>query len=244
MRRFYAPKENFSVDSVELNLGDTRHLRDVLRLVKGDEVQVFDGGGREFLCLIESIEKKRTALRVVKEIPPTAPESSLDLTFAAAITKGEKFDLVIQKAVELGVTRIAPLHTGRCEVKAGGSLKRLERWRKIALEAAKQTGRARLMPVESPSTFENFLESIEGDFDERQTVVMFSERAGGDFAKVKPAEKMIAIIGPAGGWEESELELALKSGFQVVTLGGRILRAETAAIAFAALLQHKFGDLK
>lgn len=241
MRRFYAPIENFSDDAVTLGTGDTRHLRDVLRLCAGDEAQVFDGDGREFLCRIDTIEKNRTQLRILNEIAPTAPESPLDLTFAAAITKGEKFDLVVQKAVELGVSRIVPLFTARCEVKPGGSEKRLERWNKIALEASKQSGRAKLMVVAEPMDFQKFAGSC--DPAEDRTTIMFSERDGGDFAKVTSAQTITAIIGPAGGWDDSELHLARERGFAIVTLGGRILRAETAAIAFAALLQHRFGDL-
>ena len=224
-----------------LGSGETRHLRDVLRLSAGDEVQVLDGEGREFCCRIDAIEKTLTRLSILGEVAPAAPESPLDLTFAAAITKGEKFDLVIQKAVELGVSRIVPLFTARCEVKPGGSERRLERWKKIALEASKQSGRAKLMTIAEPIEFRKFAESFVAAED--QTAIMFSERDGGDFANVASARKIIAMIGPAGGWDDSELDLARKRGFTVVTLGGRILRAETAAIAFAALLQHRFGDL-
>ncbi|MGH9819451.1 MAG: RsmE family RNA methyltransferase, partial [Pyrinomonadaceae bacterium] len=158
-----------------------------------------------------------------------------------AITKGEKFDLVVQKAVELGVWRMVPLYTARCEVKPGGSEKRLDRWRKIALEAAKQTGRARLMAIDEPIDLRKFTDSVITAGD--HTIIMFSERGGGDFARIKPTKKITAVIGPAGGWDDSELNITRDRGFTVVTLGGRILRAETAAIAFAALLQHRFGDL-
>src|SRR6185369_11630796 len=144
MRRFYSPKENFSNGVAVLDLDETRHLRDVLRLHAGEEVRVFDGEASEYLCRIRSIEKKKTVLDVLKPITPEAPESPLDLTLAAAVTKGEKFDLVVQKAVELGVSRLVPMFTRRCDVNPGGSEKRLERWRKIALEACKQSGRAKL----------------------------------------------------------------------------------------------------
>ena len=237
MRRFYAPKENFSRDSVRLGLNDTRHLRDVLRLAKGETVNIFNGEGCEFLCEIEAIEKRQTLLRLIHEIPPTAPESGLNLSFAAAITKGEKFDLVVQKMVELGVDNLIPLFTRRCEVKPSASGKRLERWRKIALEAAKQSGRAELMSVLEPQDFQEFM-PLAGE-----SVILFSERDGDNFKMLRNAQTLTAVIGPAGGWDDSELDLARKKGFQIVTCGGRILRAETAAIAFAAILQHRFGDL-
>ena len=237
MRRFYAPRENFADGSVELNAEETRHLRDVLRLKTGDEVNVFDGMGREFTCKIESIEKKGTILTIVSETSAEAPESKLILNLAAAITKGEKFDIVVQKAVELGAASLQPLYTQRCEVKPTGSERRLVRWRKIALEASKQCGRAKLMKVNEPIDFAQFARTVSGD------VIMFSERDGKSFSKVKPAGELTAVVGPAGGWDDSELAAARERGFQITTLGGRILRAETAAIAFLAIIQHRFGDI-
>ncbi|HEX8638508.1 MAG TPA: RsmE family RNA methyltransferase, partial [Pyrinomonadaceae bacterium] len=154
MRRFYASPEQFKSGVIVLNEDETRHLRDVLRLRETAEAQVFDGAGKEFSCVIESIAKRETILRIKSEIAPSAPESNLDLTLAVALLKGEKFDLVVQKATELGVTQLAPLSTKRADVKikdVKDTEKKLERWRKIALEAAKQSGRAKLMTIESPA---------------------------------------------------------------------------------------------
>jgi len=240
MRRFYSPKENFSNGVAVLDLDETRHLRDVLRLHAGEEVRVFDGEASEYLCRIRSIEKKKTVLDVLKPITPEAPESPLDLTLAAAVTKGEKFDLVVQKAVELGVSRLVPMFTRRCDVNPGGSEKRLERWRKIALEACKQSGRAKLMSVDPAVDFTKFLDKMET----KDTAVLFSEREGGSFEDLPSRDRITAFIGPEGGWDDAELEMSRQHGVQIVTLGGRILRAETAAIICLALLQHRFGDLK
>ncbi|MEP7074671.1 MAG: 16S rRNA (uracil(1498)-N(3))-methyltransferase [Acidobacteriota bacterium] len=237
MRRFYAPQENFTERSVELDAEQTPHLRDVLRLKIGDEVNVFDGMGREYACKIRSIEKKRSILSILSEITPAAPESKLILNLAAAVTKGEKFDIVVQKAVELGASSLQPLYTQRCEVKPSGSDRRLVRWRKIALEAAKQCGRAKLMTVSEPIDFDKFARSVSGN------VIMFSERDGESFSKIKPAGELTAMVGPAGGWDDNELKTARERGFHITTLGGRILRAETAAIAFLAILQNRFGDI-
>src|SRR5262245_57417253 len=127
MRRFYAPKENFSNNKIVLSLEETRHLRDVLRLRTGERVRVFDGAGREFLCEITEISKKETELRILQEIAPAAPESDLELTLAVALLKGEKFELVVQKAVELGVTKLVPLNTKRADVKLKEADKKGER---------------------------------------------------------------------------------------------------------------------
>lgn len=237
MRRFYASPEQFQTESVALNVEETRHLRDVLRLQKEDRVQIFDGGGREFLCEIETIGKKETLLRIVQEIAPPAAESNLNLTLAVALLKGEKFDWVAQKAVEIGVTTLVPLETKRADVKLKETEKRIERWRKIALEACKQSGRAKLLRIENPFAFEKFIAAADG------TRILFAERGGTSLSEIKPAQTITAVVGAEGGWENSEIEAAQSSGFQIVTLRGRILRAETAAIVCAAILQNKFGDL-
>lgn len=237
IRRFFAPPENFNQQTVLLNLEETRHLRDVLRLRTGENVQVFDGEGKEFFCEIEAVEKKESRLKIIKEISPSTPESNLDLTLAVALLKGEKFDLVIQKAVELGVTKFVPIITKRIDVKLKDAEKKLERWRKIVLEASKQCGRAKLMQIDAPIEFTSFLKTSKG------IKILFSEHGGGNFSAIKADKKITAFVGSEGGWDESEIELAGKNNVQIITLGGRILRAETAVIAVSALLQNHFGDL-
>ncbi len=238
MRRFHAPKENFSNDKITLSLEETRHLRDVLRLREGEKVQVFDGAGKEFLCAIETIAKKETLLKIIQETAPSSPESDLELTLAVALLKGEKFDLVIQKAVELGVCKLVPLNTKRADVRLKDADKKQERWQKIALEACKQSGRAKLMQIQPPIDFENFVKTAEG------VCILFAERGGASFSAIKADKKITALVGSEGGWEDSEIEFAASNGFQIITLAGRILRAETAAIAVSAILQNNFGDLR
>jgi 16S rRNA (uracil1498-N3)-methyltransferase len=238
MRRFYAPKENVGNGKITLSLDETRHLRDVLRLREGEKVNVFDGDGKEFLCEIETISKKETSLKIIKEIAPSSPESNLNLTLAVALLKGEKFDLVIQKAVELGVCKLVPLNTKRADVRLKDADKKQERWQKIALEACKQSGRARLMSIEMPVDFEKFIRVADG------ARILFAERSGAGFSTIDADKKITALVGSEGGWENAEIEFAASNGFQIITLGGRILRAETAAIAISALLQNNFGDLR
>lgn len=242
MRRFYAPKTSFDRDHVLLDSSETSHLRDVLRLRPGDSVRVFDGEGREFECEIESIEKKTARLRLVGEVPPAAPESGLNLTFATAILKGEKSDLVIQKATELGVSKLTPLVTKRCEVRIKNYENRVQRWRKIAFEATKQCGRAKLMNIEEPAEFSAFITDLKA-LPNGEVRILFAEENGQPLSVSNPIRQMTALIGPEGGWENSEIELASKAGFQIVTFGGRIMKADTAAIAITAILQHRFGDM-
>lgn len=243
MRRFYAPPKSFNQTEITLSLEETRHLRDVLRLREGENVQVFNGEGKEFFCEIEAIGKKETILKTLHEISPSASESNLDLTLAVALLKGEKFDLVIQKAVELGVTKFIPIITKRTDVKLKEVDKKIERWRKIILEASKQCGRAKLMEIEPPIQFEKLVQKSASQRLSGENFVLFAERSGESFSGIKSEKCLTAIIGSEGGWEDAEIDLAKEKGVQIITLGGRILRAETAAIAIPALLQNHFGDL-
>ncbi len=249
-RRFYAPPIAFALDAqtVTLTADEARHARDVLRLQPGDEVYVFDGAGKEFRCAVREFARDGAVLDVLEEVEPARPESQLNLTLGIALLKGEKFDLVVQKATELGASRIVPLASSRADVRIsnGDEAKRkVTRWQRIALEAAKQCGRAQLMEIEEPVGF-NAL--IEWPAEAAELRLMFAERNGTSFATVardssSGSAKVFALIGPEGGWADEEIELARKAGWQIVTLGGRTLRAETAAIAIVALLQHRFGDL-
>lgn len=237
MRRFYSPPANFKGNIITLDTDETRHLRDVLRLKPTDEVSVFDGAGREFKCTITTIGKKHSELALIKEITPASPESPFEITLASTVLNGEKYDLIIQKSVELGVTKLIPLQTIRGDVKTKDAAKRLERWRRIAMEATKQCGRAKLMKIAEPTAFDKLISET------AENVLIFSERDGTDFTTITADKKITAFIGPKGGWDDSELDLARENGVTVVTLGGRILRAETAAISLTTILQHRFGDL-
>ena len=229
--------------TVTLGADEARHLRDVLRLKADDEVYVFDGRGREFRCVVSSVKRDTAELRIESEVEPAKPESHLQLNLCVALLKGEKFDLVVQKATELGVKEITPLITRYADIHLRDetdAAKRIARWQRIALEAAKQSGRAFVPEISLPVKFEAALNG-EG------LGVMFSERAGESLANLTnqtTPESLTALVGSEGGWSDEEIATARARNFHIVTLGGRILRAETAAITVTALLQHFFGDLK
>jgi len=241
-RRFFAPPSafNFSKRVVTLTADEARHLREVLRLKAGDEVQVFDGGGREFRAVVLQARRESAELEIRDEIEPPKPESPLRLTLAVALLKGEKFDLVIQKGTELGVNRFIPLVTRYADIRLRDetdAAKRVARWQRIALEAAKQCGRSVVPEVEIPVSFEALIR-------EENQYLMFSEREGQALNTDLKTDNLIAIVGSEGGWSDEELAQARTANVEIVTLGGRVLRAETAAITVAVLLQHLFGDLK
>jgi 16S rRNA (uracil1498-N3)-methyltransferase len=240
-RRFFAPPSafDFTKRTITLTADEARHLREVLRLKPGDEVSVFDGAGKEFRGRVAQARRDSAQLDLDAEIEPARPESPLQITLAVALLKGEKFDLVVQKATELGVTKIVPLMTRFADIKLrdeSDASKRVARWQRIALEAAKQCGRAVVPEVEKPATLASVL-------DPQNPCLLFSEKEGQGLTPIE-ADRATAIIGSEGGWSDEELDQARAAGAQIVTLGGRILRAETAAITAAALLQHRFGDLK
>jgi 16S rRNA (uracil1498-N3)-methyltransferase len=237
-RRFHAPPTAFTQTTVTLTADEARHLRDVLRLKPGDEVYVFDGRGREFRCSVLNAKRDSAELQIEAEVEPAKPESQLQLNLCVALLKGEKFDLVVQKATELGVTRVIPLITRHADIHLrdqSDATKRVARWQRIALEAAKQSGRAFVPEISLPVAFESALEGVG---------VMFSERGGEAFESLTGAGAMTALVGSEGGWADEEIEAARARDFHVVTLGGRILRAETAAIAVTVLMQNRFGDLR
>lgn len=242
MRRFYCPPDKIDPNAIVLGSDETRHLRDVLRLRAGDQVSVFDGNGSEYLCSISSVSRTNTLLMLERRIEPASPESPFHITVAAAILPGEKYEITVQKAAELGVRQLQPLYTARCEAKHGRGTRRLERWQKIALESAKQSGRATLMEITQPLEFATFVRSA--GQNAKGPVIFFSERDGTGFSSIPPpGPNVTAVFGPKGGWDDAELAAAKNAGFTVVTFGGRIMRAETAAIAMTAILQHRFGDL-
>lgn len=246
-RRFHAAVEAFSRDHTSVNLSgdEARHLRSVLRLGPGDRVYVFNGIGNEFECEVAEFGKDTVRLIVLSEVEPARPESPLRLVLAIALLKGDKFDLVVQKATELGAVAFAPLETERADIRLrddADSRKRVQRWQRIALEAAKQSGRALIPQIFQPQTLTSFIEEKAG------VRLFLAERDGDSLQQVVTAIKVrplsvTAIVGPEGGWTDQDIEFARAEGCSIVTLGGRILRAETAAIAVTALLQHAWGDL-
>jgi 16S rRNA (uracil1498-N3)-methyltransferase len=245
-RRFHAPPSAFNLHrgSVTLATDEARYLREVLRLKVGDEVYVFNGEGKEFRSQIEESRRDTATLKVVEEVAPARPESPLKLTLAVALLKGEKFDFVVQKATELGVTRIVPVATKLADIRlrdTSDATKRVSRWQRIALEAAKQSGRAVVPDVLDPVGFESLVSETGSD-----KAIMFSERDGQPLAEalVESSSSLTALVGSEGGWTDQEITMARENGWRIVTLGGRTLRAETAAITVATLLQHLFGDLR
>lgn len=245
-RRFYAPSTSFNENrtAVSLSSEETQHLRNVLRMSVGDSCYVFDGEGREYECIVREARRDSANLEVVSETSPARRESELQLTLALALLKGEKFDLAVQKSTELGVQTIVPLITRLADIRLKDdrdAQRRVDRWQRIALEAAKQSGRAKVPTIFAPTDLTDLLQSRSSE-----TRLMFSERLGQslDEALINGSGAVTVLVGSEGGWTDAEIDGARDAGWQVITLGGRTMRAETAAIVVTALIQHRLGDLK
>lgn len=236
--RFFAPPSSVFDSRIILDAEESHHLVRVLRLLPGATVFAFDGKGTEYECQVERIHKTAVELKVIARLS-NEMESPLQLTLGQALIKGDKFDWVIQKATELGTTRIVPLITEHSEIRKSDNWEnRLQRWRRIALEATKQCGRRKLLEISEIQTFDQFcIRETEG------VKLLFAERSGKRLHELSPCDSVSLAIGPEGGWSDTELKLSESHGFQPVSLGARILRAETAAIAAVTSIQFLWGDL-
>jgi 16S rRNA (uracil1498-N3)-methyltransferase len=243
-RRFFAPPEKIDGATITLSKEETHHLARVLRLQAGQEALVFDGRGHEFRCVIFEVRSYYARLEIIEPLTPSR-ESDLDLTLAQGLAKGEKFDLIVQKATELGVSRIVALATENCDVRLDEqrSVRRVERWRRISLEAIKQCGRSKLVDIDVPLGLEEFLE---GDRAASSELLLFSEKGGTAIEEAVTGlegKSVTALIGPEGGWSPREFEMLDARNARAVSLGPRIIRAETAALVAIALIQHLLGDM-
>ncbi len=200
---------------------DERHHARVLRVREGEDVEVFNGAGFAFSATFDSGGVRLKEAIASRELP-------VEIHLAMAIIHPEKFELVLQKATELGVASIVPLITERCEVRLERIRGKQERWEKIVFEAVKQSGRSRIPKVEETTTFE---EAIARDGSK----IVFDAEEPASTTR-QPDNPTILFIGPEGGWSDAELRLARDSGCTFRSLGERRLRAETAAIVATAMV--------
>ena len=217
------------------------HLTRVLRLRHGASVTLFNGRGGEYSCRIEGIRGSEVTLEV-GEHQPIERESPFPLTLAQGVSRGERMDLVVQKATELGVMRLVPVITERSIVRLDDeqSDRKSSHWRAIAIAACEQCGRNRLPDVTVPAQLPSFLR-LPAPGSVRLLLSPSAPRRIEDVPR--PAEGATVLIGPEGGLSDEEQALAEAAGYTAVNLGPRVLRTETAAIAALTLLQREFGDL-
>jgi 16S rRNA (uracil1498-N3)-methyltransferase len=227
---------------VELDLDAAHHLLMVLRLKPGEPVILFDGSGQEFDARVE-VPQRNTAWVTIQGARSPVVESPLQVTLAQGISRGERMDYTVQKAVELGVAHIIPVFMERSVVKldADKALARQEHWQAVATGACEQSGRVEVPQVDLPLKLDAFLAAKRD-----AGLKLLLDPLGGKTTNEipKPSDNhVLLLVGPEGGLSEKEVALATHVGFTGLKLGPRILRTETAALVALSLLQSKWGDL-
>ncbi|GMV38943.1 MAG: ribosomal RNA small subunit methyltransferase E [Myxococcales bacterium] len=235
-------------EHLELTGEEHSYVTTVLRLGSGDRVQLFDRWGLRCDVVIEAVERRRSSLRVERwEASPVRPDSPVDVVLMQALLKGKGFELVLQKATELGVARVVPLVTERTVVEpAPGKVdSRVGRWQRICGEAARQCGRTTVPVVDAPRSLADALAMAPAGL---RLGLWEGERSAGlrevlEAARAGVATTVTLVIGPEGGLGWAEVEAMVSAGFRTVSLGARILRAETAPLAALVAVQLLLGDL-
>jgi 16S rRNA (uracil1498-N3)-methyltransferase len=231
--RLFVPQTAVRAGLVEITGDELRHLR-TLRLGPGDALIVFDDTGTEHAVRLDRIDR-RVARGVIERSTRVSRESPLTLILVPALLKGPRMDVVIEKATELGVHTIAPMLTARCVAERG----HVARWQRIAVAAAKQCGRTQFPVIEEPAPF---AERVAAPWNALRLLAWEESTSPGWDALPNTTRAVVVLLGPEGGFAGGEAAEAQAAGFQAVSLGGRVLRAETAALVAAALCQHRWGD--
>jgi 16S rRNA (uracil1498-N3)-methyltransferase len=238
--RFHVPE---AAPGARLTLPEhtAHHAREVLRLRAGAAVRIFDGAGNEFEATLETVTRQAVSARLAGPVP-SRPEPRLVVVLAMAPLKGDHMETVIQKATELGVAAVWPVVTARTDAAARPALKgsRQERWEKVASGAAEQCGRAVVPAIAATTTLDRLLAQ---PFDGLRLLLLETPGQPSLAAAPRPEGSLMLLVGPAGGWEPNEAQRLQSAGFQAASLGPRILRAETAAIAGLVAVQVLWGDL-
>lgn len=245
-RRFYV-ETPIDGERVALEGALAQRLSKVLRLRAGEEITLFDGSGDDFRARIERLDARGGEAQVLERLAG-APESRTRVHLYQSITKGERFEWLVEKATELGVASVTPLITARSVVKTERGTERADRWRRIAIEAAEQCGRSVVPDLRSPREFDESVSEASG------VLLLPYESANASAPNIRAAldariDELFAagevsmFIGPEGGYEAAEVERAASSGATVVTMGPRVLRSETAGIVALTLVMQALGEL-
>ena len=246
MHHFFVEPSQIQGNHIFIDGPDVNHIRNVLRVNPGEEVNVTDGSGEKvYRCAIASIGEDKVELNIM-----WAQEKGMELPskiyLFQGLPKSDKMELIIQKAVELGVYEIIPMATARAVVKLDQkkAAAKVKRWQAISESAAKQSKRLLIPEVKEPVKFSEALK-LASDLDVRLIPYELAEGMDGTrriIQSVKPGQSVAVFIGPEGGFEEAEVELAKEAGFQAITLGRRILRTETAGMTVLSILMYQLEE--
>ena len=246
MPKFFTARENIKDTTLIIDSEDANHLKKVLRINVGDKITVCDGAGIDYTVKVSEIGKNEIECDIIDR-QKSDTEPNINITLYQGLPKAAKMDYIIQKNTELGISKIVPAKLARCVVKLENKAaedKKCERWQKIAIASAKQSGRGIVPVIDNPMTVDEIIEDVK-DYD-----LVFVPYECEDQSRLKtivesvPDAKDIAfIIGPEGGFDISEIEKLKAAGIKTVTLGKRILRTETAAEAVVSMLMYAYNEI-
>ena len=242
MPRFFVNKDKISENVIYIDGADAHHIARSLRMAEGDEAVVCDGEGGEYRCTLTRIRDEECQCEIIESLD-SSTESPVNITLCMAYPKGDKLEVVIQKAVELGAYRIIPFESSRCikRPKAEKADKQTSRLQRIAEEAAKQCGRSRIPTVTAPMSYKQMLDRIA---DSELSLFCYENEDGltvKDALKKACAKSISVIVGSEGGFSPEEAALATERGCLSVSLGSRILRCETAPLYALTAISYEYG---
>ena len=245
MQHFFVTPDMVNDTQIYIEGQDVNHMKNVLRMKIGEQVEISDGNNLKYLCEVSEYEQERAVLRIV-ERKEADTELTSRLYLFQGLPKNDKMELIVQKAVELGAYEIIPVSMKRCVVKLDDkkAAKKVERWNSISESAAKQAGRSIIPEVTEVLSYEQALKKAK----ELDVVLVPYELAKGMsetkqiLAAIQPGQSVGIFIGPEGGFEREEVEKAMESGAKPVTLGRRILRTETAGLTMLSVLMFQLEE--
>lgn len=224
--------------TLTLDAGASHHIAKVLRMQAGRELVLFNGRGGEYVGVITEVDKRHVTVNLGEFSQPRT-ESPLHTELAIGVSRGERMDWVVQKATELGVTRIQPVFSERTEVKLSGDrlAKRMQHWQQIVISACEQCQRNELPELLQPAPLSAFLQMATAS-----AKYILHHRADEQLRNAERPESVCLLVGPEGGFSDDEIAGAQEQGFSALCLGPRVMRTETAPIAALAVLQFHWGD--
>ena len=244
MRRFIVDEIGAKEGSCTISGSEAKHITRVLRMGRGDRLILIDRKGARFQAVIESSGRQEVLVTLERPLHKPLP-SPVEITLCQALLKSRAMDVVVQKTSELGVDRIFPFISERTVVRPDEErpLSKAKRWREIAQSAAKQSDRPTPVKINALSSFRDLVTG----WKDASKVILWEEEGAQDLKGIlkgsSGAGRFVGIVGPEGGFAQEEIEAAKEAGFTSVSLGSRILRAETAAVTMVAIVQYEWGDL-
>ncbi len=242
MRRFFIQPEQAQQKQVTLSAQESKHITKVLRLTVGTKLELIDGSS---IIYRATIQRTEPLVQVSIDSKHSLKSQQIEIRLAQGILKGQKMDMVIQKTNELGADLFIPYHSFRCQGKLENSVKKQQRWQRIALESCKQCMRPQPMLVVKPVNFRDLVQQSSSEPGRLKLLFWEEEQRQSlqTIPKIHHYQGIDIILGPEGGLSVEEIELARQYQWQTITLGKRILRAETAAISALTLVQYLSGNL-